>query len=293
MLKEAALGLSAAIILISSAYAEDEITSDIRPRNTETSFRANLRRIALEASSTEVKNAKEYQDSPNSKLSADGETMVKGVFDFILEYERPKYQWNNSLFMEYGETKLKPAEGPDTTNETSDKILITSDYSQKIWLYKDMDVGPFASIGYQTEFKPNDDAPRTKTFRGKSGIKFFNGKHIKELYLAAVGELDLTYSREDTKSAYEIGLRYEYPLREGVKFEVESYFRDYLTYSTYEATDFKYEFSFISRMNVSLIEKISLAPYVQYFRAEDRGSGTYGSNFMIGISLAYSNIWDI
>lgn len=292
MFKKSLLTLSFLCLFASPAFAEDAAGEE-RPRNVETAFRANLKRVALEASSTEVKNAKEYQDSPNSKLSGDSETMVKGVFDFVLEYERPTYQWNNSLFMEYGKTKLKPVDGPDTTNETSDKILLTTDFSQKLWLYDDMDVGPFASLGYQTEFEPNDDAPRTKTFRGKSGIKFFNGKHIKELYFAAVGELDLTYNREDTKGAYEIGLRYEYPLREGVKFEVESYFRDYIAYSTYEPTDFKYEFSFISRMNVALVNNLSLAPYIQYFRAEDRGSGTYGSNFMIGLSLAYSSLWDL
>lgn len=291
MLKRNLFILSMICSLSSPAFANEPSTEE-KPRNQETAFRANLKRISLDTSSTEVKNAKEYQNSPNSKLSGDSETMVKGVFDFVLEYERPSYQWNNSLFMEYGKTKLKPVDGPDTTNETSDKILLTTDYSHKIWVYKDMDAGPFASLGYQTEFEPNDDAPRTKTFRGKTGLKLFNGKHVKEFYVAAVGELDLTYNREDTKSAYEIGLRYEYPLREGVKFEVESYFRDYLTYSAYEPTDFKYEFSFISRMDVALVNKFSLAPYIQYFRAEDRGSGTYGSNFMIGLSLAYSNLWD-
>ena len=53
------------------------------------------------------KNADLYVDNPNSQLSADSKTMIKGVFDFVLEYEQPNWQWNNSLFMEYGRTELE------------------------------------------------------------------------------------------------------------------------------------------------------------------------------------------
>ncbi len=47
-------------------------------------LRANFRRVALEMSSTEVKNADLYVDNPNSQLSADSKTMIKGVFDFCV-----------------------------------------------------------------------------------------------------------------------------------------------------------------------------------------------------------------
>ena len=52
-------------------------------------WKADFRRVALEFSSTEVKNAKAYANSPNSQLSADSQTVVKGVFDFMLEYQQP------------------------------------------------------------------------------------------------------------------------------------------------------------------------------------------------------------
>lgn len=263
------------------------------PETYKNSLRANLKRTAFELSSTEVKNAKEYQNSPNSKLSGDSETMIKGVFDFVLEYERQNFQWNNSVFMEYGKTKVKPIDGPDVVNENADKILLTTDFSQKLWRYWDAEIGPFASVGYQTEFKPNDDAPRTKTFRGKAGLKMFNGKYIKELYTAAVGELDLTYNREDTKAAYELGLKAEYPLKEDVKLELDTYFRDYLTYSSYQATDFEYEFSFISRMMVNVYKDCAAGPYIQYLQATDRGSRNYGSSTIIGLTISYGGLWDL
>lgn len=74
-------------------------------------WKADFRRVALEFSSTEVKNAKAYANSPNSQLSADSQTVVKGVFDFMLEYQQPYYSWNNGVFMEYGKPNcVRPTE---------------------------------------------------------------------------------------------------------------------------------------------------------------------------------------
>ena len=215
------------------------------------------------------------------------------MFDFVLEYEQPDYQWNNSVFMEYGKTKVRPAVGRNTTSENADKILLTTDYSQKSFRWHEADVGPFASLGYQTEFEKNEDAPLTKTFRGKGGYKLFNGTYIKELYVALVEEYDMTYSPANTKTAWEIGITYDYPLREGVKFHLESYFRDYFYYSRYRGTDFKYELSFTGRMDVKINNTLSLAPFVQYFMAQDRQSSAYGSNLMIGVSVAYSDLFNL
>ena len=260
---------------------------------TASNLRANFKRVALELSSTSVSNAKDYQNSPNSKLSSDSESVVKGVFDFVLEYEQPNYQWNNSLFMEYGKTHLKPADGENSSNENADKILLTSDYSRKMWRYADADIGPFASLAYQTEFTANTDAPRAKILRGMGGLKLFNGVYVKELYAALVEEYDMTYAKTNTKTGYEIGVKAEYPLREGVKFQLESYFRNLLYFSSYQGTDFKYEFNVTTRMDVKITDTFSLAPYLTYFQAQDRESNKYGSNLMIGVSLAYADLFNL
>lgn len=278
----------AALITMMSAFAQAEEAETPPPP-----LRANFRRVALEISSTSVSNAEQYQNSPNTQLSADSEENFKGVFDFVLEYEQPKWQWNNGLFMEYGKTRLKKADGSTSSSESADKILLSSDYNRKMWKYKEADVGPFASLGYQTEFTNNNDAPRNKTLRAKAGVKLFNGKYIKELYAALVEELDMTYSRNDMKTAYEVGIRAEYPLREGVKFQLESYFRDYLVYSRYVGTDFKYEFNLTSRMDVKIKDDLSLAPYISYFEAYAREATSAGSNFVIGLSLSYADIFNL
>ena len=60
-----------------------------------------------------------------------------------------------------------------------------------------------------------------------SAAYLFNGEYIKELYAAAVGEYDFTYSGDEVrKGAYEIGIRAERPISDQVKFQLEGYFRN-------------------------------------------------------------------
>ena len=91
----------------------------------------NIRRIGLDLSQTSVSNADQYADSPIQALKASSQEYLKGVADVVLEYKKDKFNWDNSLFMEYGRTKLKPYNEDPTTNENADKILLSSDLSYK------------------------------------------------------------------------------------------------------------------------------------------------------------------
>lgn len=280
-----------------NAYAEEATTAEtknIEENKPKGNLRANLKRVALELSSVEVKNSEQYQDSPVSALNADSQTLIKGVLDFVLEYEREKWKWDNSVYLGYGKTTIKPQGEPKTETENEDMILFTTDYSYKMWKYNEADVGPFANIGYQTEFSSNDDAPRNKVIRGKTGIRMFNHKYFDDLYAAIVGEYDLTYSDDkNSKLAWELGAKFKYNLREGIDFKLEGYYRDYLSYSEYVGTDLKYDLNLTGRMEVKLVDNLSLSPFMSYRFAKSREASKTGSNFMIGISLSYSNLYNI
>lgn len=258
-------------------------------------LRANFRRIGLELSSTKVSNAKEYENSPVTQLNADNQSLIKGVFDFVLEYDNADMRWDNSLFMNYGRTKIKGHEDGDVseTSENEDKILLTTDYAYKMWKYRDMDLGPFTSVAYQTEFTRNEDAPRMKVFRGKGGIKLFSGKIVKELYVAGVGEYDITYSDNVSKFAAETGWRLEHKLRDGVQVSTDGYFRKYFTYSQYIGTDLKYDLNLTARMDVDITETLTFGPYVSYRLAQSREAESHASNLMIGVSLSYKNLYQL
>lgn len=256
---------------------------------------ANFKRVALEFSSVSVQHAEQYQDSPVAALKADDQTMIKGVFDFTLEYEIDKLRWDNSLYLGYGKTEVKPSDGgPKTSTENEDMILLSSDLAYKLWIVRGADVGPFGQLGYQTEFTSNGDAPLNKVFRSKGGLKAFNGKYFSNLYVAAVGEYDITYSEhKTTKLAGEAGFNVKYPLREGVEFQAEGYYRDYWAFSEYVGTDLKYDLNLVGRMNVRLWKKFSLSPFVAYRMAKSRAAEDYAGNLQIGLSLAFTDLWNI
>lgn len=253
-----------------------------------------LNKAGLELSSTEIKNSEEYKSSPNAELSGDSQSLVKGIFDLSLIDQGDKFKWENNIFMEYGKTKIRQAEAENIENETADKILLSTDYARKSWRMWEADVGPFVNLAYQTEFDPNEDAPRTKIARGMTGLKMFDGPIIKNMYAALVGEYDFTYKNNKTrKLAYEVGLDAAYPLREGINFNFNTYFRDYFEYSKYNPRDFDYEWNTKADMMVDVYKGLSIGPYIQYFRAKDRGSRKYGSSTIIGIEGSFGGAWGL
>lgn len=248
----------------------------------------NIHRIGLDYSKTQVRNAGAYQDSPVSALKADSQDFIKAVFDTALEYQNNRFQWVNSLFMEYGETKLKPYNAPETVSENADDILLSSNLSYACWEFSGFKFGPTVRGAYDTEFIASGDTPRQNILRANAGISLFDNAVIKGLYLTGVYEYDFTYAGDQTsKLAAEVGWRLEYKLREGVKFSSNGYYREYLSYSDYVSTDLKRDLSAIVRMDTNLWGDLTMGPYVQYRLARARGVDVYGSNFILGISFSY------
>ena len=247
-----------------------------------------VRRIGLEWSQTDVKNADVYEDSPVSALKADSQTFIKGVFDTALEYSKNRFQWDNSLFMEYGETKLKPVDEPETVSENADDILLSSNLSYACWEFSGFKFGPTVRAAYDTEFKTADGTPRQNILRTNAGISLFDNEIVKSLYLTGVYEYDFTYAgEENSKLAAEIGWRLEYKIRDGVKLSSNGYYREYLSYSLYEKTDLERDLSAVLRLDTNLWGDLTMGSYVQYRRARARGVDVYGSNFIMGISFNY------
>lgn len=248
----------------------------------------NVRRIGLEWSKTQVRNSADYQDSPVSALKADSQDFIKGIFDTALEYNKDRFQWDNSLFMEYGETKLKPYNAPETVSENADDILLSSNLSYACWEASGFKFGPTVRAAYDTEFKTAGDTPRQNIIRANAGLSLFDNEIIKSLYLTGVYEYDFTYAGEQTsKLAAEVGWRLEYQVREGVKLSTNGYYREYLSYSEFVPTDLERDLSAVVRMDTNLWGDLTMGPYVQYRRARARGVDVYGSNLIMGISFNY------
>ena len=142
-----------------------------------------------------------------------------------------------------------------------------------------------------TEFTSDMDVNRRKVVQSMQGLKMINGTEgLTDFHLLALEELDFTYANEDTKTAWQIGFTYKHPFAQKYRFELECYYRDYLSYSRYESTDFRYEFFTIAKLNVMMRDKFFLEPYISYFRAEDREHKKAASNLMFGVAAAFTEI---
>lgn len=249
----------------------------------------NIRRIGLDWSKTQVHNAGEYTNSPISALNTDSQDFIKGIFDTALEYKHDRFNWDNSLFMEYGKTTLRPFDEPKTVNENADKILAASNLSYACWDFENLKFGPMARLAYETEFEPTPDTDnRLKIMRAFGGLSMFDGKIIKSLHLAAIYEYDFTYGHDQvSKLAAEIGWRLEYVVRDGVKMSTDGYYREYLDYSRYVGTDLERDLNMTARLDTNLWGAFTMGPYLQYRLAKARDAEHYGSNLTIGVSFNY------
>lgn len=274
-------------LLLATARAEDAEPL-LGVSHEDSKLQLSVRRIGLDWSKTQVQNAEEYQDSPVSALNATSQDYIKGVFDTILEYTENKFKWDNSLFMEYGKTTLKPYNEPATTDENADKILYSSDLSYACWDFSGLKFGPTVRAAYETQFADSTDSPRQNIIRSSAGISLFDHDVVKSLYLTGIHEYDFTYAhQQNSKFGAEFGWRLEYLIREGVKLSADGYYREYFSYSTYVSTDLERDLSIVGRLDTNLFGKFTMGPYVQYRLAKARGAESYGSNLILGVSFNY------
>lgn len=266
---------------------------NLQAQNIKRGWELDLKKASLDLSSTDVKNAEEYKDFPNAKLTADSETLVKGHLDLAGNYFAEHFVWGNELFLDYGKTTLKPVDGERTTNETADSILFTSSYTHRLWKVQNalggFEAGPFASLSYQTEFNSQGDSPLKKVLRAAAGLKIYEGTYIKNFQLAGFAENDFTYDPSSENYGWEAILRIEQPIREGVKGVYSGMFRNYLYRSREEITDIDYEAGVDARLDVAVMNEISISPFIQYYTAQARAFGKRGQNVQIGISFGFSH----
>lgn len=282
----------AAVLTVNAAVAE-ETAAQAEAIAAASSLKANVKRAALEYMEHSVtnKNDPNYPDSYNS----DEQHNIGGVFDGNLTYDRSNMVWINGLYMEYAKSKTTE-DGVTTENENQDQILLFTDYTHKVWQLEQGVVGPFAYLGYETEFTTfelNDNDYRTKILRAKGGLKLYDGTYFKQLYVAVVEEDDMTYNNDNMKTGAEIGYEFNYPLNPNANFVSEGYYRKFFSYSETEPTDFEYKLALNNRVETKLVGDLYLAPFYNYELAETRGARRSRAQSTLGLSLTYNNSFDI
>lgn len=254
-----------------------------------------LRDLSLQLTNTEVNNARYYQGYSNPRLTADSQTLIQGNFDLVSKYDREKLLWANNLLMQYGKATIKPVDGEKVTNTSVDKILLTTDYTHKLFKVEDFlggfTFGPFLSAGYQTEFTKDNDTPRYKVLRGKAGLRLFEGKYLKDLYAATIIEYDFTYPEEVTKYAWEAGFRIEQPVNEKSKAIYTAMIRDFFHFSKENINNFSYELELDARLNTEIMKDLAIAPFINYYQGKGEYNDRTGSNLYVGVAISYKKLF--
>ena len=299
-MKSLSILAASAMLLPFTALADeaDAIAADTPATVAETvaqasSLKGNLKRVALEYLNHSVthKNDPAYPES----YSDDEETTIGGVFDGNLTYENTNMVWINGLFMNYSKNKTTE-NGVTTKNEQDDEILLFTDYTHKVWQLEQGVIGPFAYLGYETEFTDfelDGKDYRTKILRAKGGLKLYDGKYFKQLYIAVVEEDDMTYNNDNMKTGGEIGYEFNYPINPSTNFISEGFARKFFSYSERKDTDFKYKVELNNRIETKLTGDLYLAPFYNYEIAETRGARSARTQSTIGLSLTYNKSFDI
>lgn len=282
LLKYSFLSVCALAVLAVAAQAQ----------NNKRGWQLDLKRAALDLSSTNVKHAEDYQGFPNAKLTADSQDVVKGHLDLTGDYFAEHFVWGNELLMNYGKTTLKPVNGQKVTSENADQILFTSSYTHRLWqadsFLGGFEAGPFAALSYETEFNSQAGSRLKKVLRAEAGLKIFEGEYIKNLFVSGFAEDDFTYDPSSEKYGWQAGFEINQPIREGVKAVYTGLFRDYLHITEKRPIDLDYELSLAARLDVAVYKSLAVAPFIEYYTAQGREVAKRGQNLLIGVTFSFS-----
>lgn len=265
--------------------------------NDRRGWQLDLKRLALNLTSTNVHHAQYYDGFADARLTADNQTTIQGALDFKADYFGKYYLWSNGLLAEYGKNTIEQADGQKMTSESVDRIILDTAYTLRLWNVQDFlggfEAGPYVLAAYETEFNTTGGAPLKKVLRGEAGAKLFEGKYIKALYVSGLFEEDFTYSKNSTKLGWAAGFDVEVPIREGVKAKFKGIWRDYLHESVKQpASDLDYSLELDARMEVLVWKNFSVAPFINYFTAQAKyGGRPRGQNLYVGVAFSFSKLF--
>lgn len=265
--------------------------------NDRRGWQLDLKRLALNVTSTSVHHAADYNTFPDARLTADNQTTIQGALDFRADNFGKLYLWSNGILAEYGKNTIKATNGTRVTTESVDRIIADTSYTLRLWNVQDFwggfEAGPYLLAAYETEFNSTDNAPLKKVLRGEGGFKLFEGKYIKSLYVSALFEEDFTYPQHSAKVGWTAGFEINAPIREGVKATFKGIWRDYLHESVKQInSDLDYSLELDARMEVLVWKNLSVAPFINYFTAQAKyGGRPRGQNVYVGVSFSFSKLF--
>ncbi len=248
-----------------------------------------LRRIATNISSTSIEGQDKYASFADSRISGDSQLLTQAYFDLGYDFYAPRHVVFNSILAEYGRTTL--ARGNERiTNTTLDRILISTDYTHRIWYIPSFaggfEIGPFLQATYQSGFEN-----RRQITRLNAGIKLFDGIYLKDFHINIFNEKDFARSTESENYGWESGIKIEYKINKDSKFYYYTNLRHYLHSSAPDTYNPLYQLEMEMRVDTKLYRNLSIAPFIKYYLLQGRYIQEQGSNLFVGFSLSFGYVF--
>lgn len=281
-------------LFISLIYPAPKINKDIKDLTIDTTRKGwdiAFDRIALNFSSTSIKNQKQYSGFSNTHFKGDSQIITEASLLFHSNYYAKHFVIFNTLYGEYGRNIIYPNDGKIIDNTTLDRIIISTDYTQKIWNFENLlggfDMGPYAQLSYQTQFFKQNNSNRTNIFRLNTGIKLFDGKYLKNFYASFFGEEDFTYATPRQSFGFNTGISLQYSFNEHVKLVNFVSFKQYIINNYPPNYNPQLEFEWNIRLEASIFKYFSVAPSLSLYLLKGKYFERSATNLLLGVSLIY------
>lgn len=261
-------------------------------------WQVDLKQISLNFSSTTLQNQDLYAISADTRLQGDSQIVAQGILNLNADYYTQSFVLFNSLLAEYGRTVIFPQNSRTIDNKTLDRILLSSDYTQRLWEINEafgipkwhFEFGPYSKISYQTEFVPSSELGRRQIVRINAGLKLFSGIVLKDLMLTAFGEKDFNPNIATQSFGYEVGLSIDKRFKNSTNFAFMLNFRDYLHNTTLSEYNPKYYLEAEVRYSLNLYKKLKIAPFAKLYALQGKNMRTSGNNIMVGVVFSYAQM---
>lgn len=259
-------------------------------------WQVDLKQISVNFSSTTLRNQDLYAISADTRLQGDSQIVAQGIFNLNADYYTRNFVVFNSLLAEYGRTVIFPQNANTIDNKTLDRILLSSDYTQRLWEINEafgvpkwhFEFGPYSKLSYQTEFVPStSELGRRQIVRINAGLKLFSGIVLKDFMLTAFGEKDFNPRIATQSFGYEVGLSLDKRFKNSTNLAFMLNFRDYLHNTTISEYNPKYYLEVEMRYNLNLYKRLKIAPFAKLYALQGKNMRTSGNNIMFGVVFSY------
>lgn len=254
----------------------------------------DLHKISVNFTQSSLTNQKLYTSFSDSNLKGNSQLALQFFSTLNGNYYAPRFVVFNTAYAEYAVTEITQTDKSLVTNKTLDKLVFSTDYTQRIWdfdwVIETFEVGPYLRASYQTQFNPTPSYGRRHIVNYMLGAKLFDGYYIKNLYFDFFGENDFNPSTKLNGVGMEFGMSLEYSLNANVKWTYAMNFKQYL----FNAKDSKispdYQLLIETRVDAKLFKSLSIAPFLRYYILKANDIVLPASNFIVGASLNFSRI---